>query len=230
MCCGKPIHRTRLTVTDTFNLVYGEPDDPFYYGLKPSEELELFLNETHPPMGEALDLGCGEGRNSLLLARYGYHVHAVDSSSQGVQKLEKYAHSQGLATIDGEVADVRTVQLRASCYDAIVAVTILDHITKEEGKKVAETIIDALKPGGFVFIEAFTVHDPAANATKKEHETISETASFVQHYFDEGELAAWFSTLETLKYEEIMKYDDSHGEPHYHGLARFIGRKLYVKV
>jgi len=230
MYYGKPIHRTKLTVTDSFNRVYGEPDDPFYYGLKPSEELELFLNETHPLMGEALDLGCGEGRNSLLLAHYGYHVHAVDSSSQGIQKLEKYAHSQGLDTIDGEVADVRTVQLTTNCYDAIVAVTILDHILEEEGKKVAEALIDALKPGGFVFIEAFTVHDPAANTARKEHETISETASFVQHYFDEDELAVWFSTLETLTYEEFMKYDDSHGEPHYHGLARFIGRKPQGKV
>jgi tellurite methyltransferase len=166
----------------------------------------------------------------LLLARYGYHVHAVDSSSQGIQKLEKYAHSQGLDTIDGEVADVRTVQLTTNCYDVIVAVTILDHITEEEGKTVSESIIDALKPGGFVFIEAFTVHDPAANAARKEHEAISETASFVQHYFDESELAAWFSSLDTLLYEEIMKYDDSHGEPHYHGLARLIGRKPQGKV
>jgi hypothetical protein len=40
-----------------------------------------------------------------------------------------------------------------------------------------------------VFIEAFTVHDPVAKAAREEHEMISETASFVQHYFDEGELA-----------------------------------------
>ena len=216
-------------MTDSFNRVYGEPDDPFYYGLKPSEELELFLNETYPLIGEALDLGCGEGRNSLLLARYGYHVHAVDSSNQGIHKLEKYAHSRGLDTIDGEVADVRTIQLATNFYDAIGAVTILDHISEKEGKKVAEAVIDALKPGGFVFIEVFTVHDPAASAARKEHETISETASFVQHYFDEGELAAWFSTLDTLLYEEIMKYDDSHGEPHYHGLARLIGRRHKTK-
>src|SRR5205823_12133103 len=183
-----------------------------------------FLNETHPPTGEALDLGCGEGRNSLLLAHFGYHVHAVDASSQGLHKLEKYARSQGLDTIDYEVADVRTVQLRTNFYDAIVAVTILDHITEEEGKKFAAFLIDALKPGGFVFIEAFTVHDPAANAAIRENETISETASFVQHYFDEDELGAWFSELETLLYEEYMKYDDSHGEPHYHGLARLISR------
>jgi tellurite methyltransferase len=212
-------------MTDSFNCVYGKPDDSFYYGLNPSKALEVFLNETHPLTGEALDLGCGEGRNSLLIARYGYHVHAVDSSSQGIQKLEKYAHSQGLDNIDGEVADVRTVQLTTNFYDAIVAVTILDHITEEEGKKVAESIINALKPGGFVFIETFTVHDPAANTAQDENETISETASFVQHYFDEGELANWFSKLEILKYEEIMKYDDSHGEPHYHGLAKLIAKK-----
>jgi len=81
-----------------------------------------------------------------------------------------------------------------------------------------------------VFIEAFTVHDPAANAAREEHETISETASFVQHYFDEGELRDWFSTLEKLTNEEFLKYDDSHGEPHYHGLARLIGKKPKDKV
>ncbi len=32
-------------MTDSFNLVYGKPDDPFYYGLKPSRELEIFLNK-----------------------------------------------------------------------------------------------------------------------------------------------------------------------------------------
>jgi len=179
-----------LFVVLLIGLEHVKPDDPFYYGLKPSKELEIFLNETHPSTGEALDLGCGEGRNSLLLARYGYHVHAIDASSQGIEKLEKYAHSQGLDNIKGEVADVRTVQLKPNQYDAIVAVTILDHISEEEGKKVAASIIDTLKPGGFVFLEVFTIHDPAASAARKANETISETASFVQHYFDEGELGA----------------------------------------
>jgi tellurite methyltransferase len=135
-----------------------------------------------------------------------------------------------LHNIAYSVADVREVQLAPNFYDAIVAVTILDHLSEKEGKKIAESIIDALKPDGFVFIEAFTVHDPAANAARKESATISETASFVQHYFDEGELAAWFSQLEMLLYEENMKYDDSHGEPHYHGLARLISKKRAISA
>jgi 2-polyprenyl-3-methyl-5-hydroxy-6-metoxy-1,4-benzoquinol methylase len=126
---------------DSFDFVYGKPDDPFYYGLKPSEKLEAFLNDTHPPVGEALDRGCGEGRNTLLLARYGYHVHAVDISSQGIQKLENYARSQDLHNITYIVADVRTFPLTTNSYDAIVAVTILDHLSEEEGKKIAESIV-----------------------------------------------------------------------------------------
>jgi len=69
-----------------------------------------------------------------------------------------------------------------------------------------------------------------ASAAEKRYETISETASFVQHYFDEGELAVWLSTLETLKYEEIMKCDDSRKELHFHAPSRLIGRKPQGKL
>ena len=40
-------------MTDSFNRIYGKPDDAFYYRLKPSEEVEEFLNDTHPPTREA---------------------------------------------------------------------------------------------------------------------------------------------------------------------------------
>ena len=96
---------------------------------------------------------------------------------------------------------------------------------RKKVKKVAESIIQALKPDGFLFIEVFTIHDPGAKLSREQGESISETATFVKHFFDEGELAKWFARLETVLYEEIMKYDDSHGEPHYHGLARLIAKK-----
>jgi len=214
-------------MSKSFNDFYDQSDAPFYYGLEPSAELKAFLDKNHPPKGEALDLGCGEGRNSLLLANYGFHVHAIDISSVGIQKLETYALSHELNSIQCSVEDVRVVQLTPHFYDAIIAATILDHLTREEGRKVAESIIAALKPGGFVYVDVFTIHDPGASTSTQNEttESISETASFIKHYFDEGELATWFSALETLQYEEKMIYDESHGDPHYHGIARLIGRK-----
>ena len=183
--------------------------------------------DVDPPRGEALDLGCGEGRNSLLLAHYGFHVHAVDTSSQGIQKLERYTLLHGLSTINCSVADVRELQLTPNFYNAIIAATILDHLTREEGKKLAESMISALKPGGFVYASVFTIHDPGASLSPSTEPTnaISETASFIKHYFDDSELATWFSQLETLHYNEKMIYDDTHGSPHYHGIAHLISRK-----
>ena len=55
------------------------------------------------PPGRALDLACGRGRHALYLARLGWHVTAVDSSSAAIGLLR--ARSAGLA-IDVHRADL----------------------------------------------------------------------------------------------------------------------------
>src|SRR6266487_2500907 len=132
---------------NSFNDIYGKTEEKFYYGTEPTKELEAFLNENHPPQGEALDIGSGEGRNTLLLAQYGYHIHAVDQSSHGIRKLKQYADEHHLQNMRYSIADVREFQLETSFYDAIVAVTLLDHLNREEGREVASSILSALKPG-----------------------------------------------------------------------------------
>src|SRR6266516_4036737 len=113
---------------ESFDQVYGELDKPFYYGLLHTRELEEYLRRVKPSGEIALDLGCGEGRNTLLLARYGFHVHAVDISGNGLRKLEKYARSQSIEGIEYIVADVRQFLPRPNFYDVVVAVTLLDHL------------------------------------------------------------------------------------------------------
>lgn len=55
-----------------------------------------------------------------------------------------------------------------------------------------------------MYASVFTTRDPGASQSTPSEATnaISETAYFIKHYFDEGELAAWFSQLETLHYKE----------------------------
>ena len=38
-----------------------------------------------------LDIGCGEGRNSIYLARLGYKVDAFDISEAGINELKRIA-------------------------------------------------------------------------------------------------------------------------------------------
>ncbi len=74
-------------MTDSFNRIYSKPDDPFYFGLKPSGELEKFLNAIHPPAGEALDLECGGSRNSLMYNTPPQHLSSL--MQQQVQQPEQ---------------------------------------------------------------------------------------------------------------------------------------------
>ena len=52
---------------------------------KPSKWLEYCLNNFVKNKKTALDLACGKGRNSLLLASYGFSVTSVDINSEYLQ-------------------------------------------------------------------------------------------------------------------------------------------------
>src|SRR3982074_3514469 len=48
------------------------------------------------PRGPALDVACGTGRHSLLLAARRHHVNAVDWSGAGMDVLEARARAEGI--------------------------------------------------------------------------------------------------------------------------------------
>ncbi|MDQ4045638.1 MAG: class I SAM-dependent methyltransferase, partial [Chloroflexota bacterium] len=54
------------------------------------------------PPGRALDLGCGDGTNSIMLARHGWAVTGIDISEEAIRKARAAAAEAGV--------DVRFVQ------------------------------------------------------------------------------------------------------------------------
>ena len=49
------------------------------------------------PVGRALDVACGAGRNSLFLAQAGYQVDAIDISREGLNLARQKAKNQELS-------------------------------------------------------------------------------------------------------------------------------------
>lgn len=118
----------------------------------PYPEFEAFLKAHAPGRGHALDLGCGQGRDALLLAQYGYAVTAVDSSKVGVEQMVARAEAQHLP-VKGLVADFFEYQLPGE-FEAIVLDSIL-HFGKA-GKKKELALLDNcaahIAPKGYLFI------------------------------------------------------------------------------
>jgi len=216
---------------NSFDLVYSKDPSKLYYP-NPSPPLRWLVESGAVKSGFALDLGCGEGRNALFLAKQGFQVVAVDISIEGAFKLHLIAEQLGLENIRCLCEDIRHFEIEPQKYDLIVASTVLDHLERAEGEKAIEKLKRGLKSGGYAYVSAFTTKDPgylveragSSQGTATEQTKISETAQFVKTYFEESELKRKFSDCDIVFYKESVEEDRSHGPPHQHGIARLICR------
>ena len=100
--------------------------------------------------GSAIDLGAGEGRNSVWLAARGWKVTAVDFSQVGLDKALQLAADNGVE-ITTECAD-------ATMYgpDAPVDLVVLSYL--QLGQEAQRTILEHattwLRPGATLFVIA----------------------------------------------------------------------------
>jgi 2-polyprenyl-3-methyl-5-hydroxy-6-metoxy-1,4-benzoquinol methylase len=117
-----------------------------YLGQRPSpfltRELERIRRLT--PGKRALDIACGEGRNSLFLAQQGFQVIALDISDVGLAKAAKWTETEGL-TVDFQQVDLDEYRITDQ-FDLIINFNFLlrDLIPDELG---------ALSPGGLLIID-----------------------------------------------------------------------------
>lgn len=84
-----------------------------YWGSKPTRLARdvVRLARSLPRAPRTLvDLGCGEGRDSIYFARRGYRVLGVDISSVGIRKAEQRASRLGV-DVRFQVRDIRTYRL-----------------------------------------------------------------------------------------------------------------------
>lgn len=71
--------------------------EEYYWGVKPSF-MCLKILELMPPTKpiSVLDIGCGEGKDSVFLARCGYNVSAFDVTDSGIEKTKRLADKAGV--------------------------------------------------------------------------------------------------------------------------------------
>ncbi len=119
---------------------------------KPYPEFEAFIADFGHRGGKALDLGCGQGRDALMLAAFGYSVVGVDASRVGVRQMIDRAQAKNLP-VDGVVADIFEYK-PAGAFDAIVMNSILHFTPAEREKEI--TLLDKaasyLNQNGYLFI------------------------------------------------------------------------------
>jgi dihydroneopterin aldolase len=143
------------------------------------------------PKGTALDVAAGRGRNSLFLASHGYRVDAIDRDENALTQLAAAAQSRALTGITTKVIDIEQPApydpgLGKETYDVIVVFFYLY-------RSLFHSLLDALKPGGMLAYETFTIDNYLHHQHPKRwefclapNELLRLTSSLHIVHYDEG--------------------------------------------
>lgn len=107
------------------------------------------------PVGRALDLACGEGRNAVWLAQQGWVTTGVDFSDVGLDKGRRMADERGVE-VSWICADATSWTPPAEGFD-LVALCYLQ-LPADQRRQAIGVAGRALAPGGTVLVIA---HDTA---------------------------------------------------------------------
>lgn len=167
--------------------IYSErkPIDP-----KPAEVL---LQNRHllPKQGVALDLACGLGANSLLLAEQGLDVHAWDISSVAIERLTSLAQ-QRRCRITTQVVDVKSQPPQPNSVDVLVVTHFLV-------REMAADLMTSLKPGGVLFYQTYCRDKVSAQGPGNP-----------DYLLQDNELLQLFAGLKVRVYREESLLGDQH--------------------
>lgn len=74
--------------------------------------------------GRVLDLGCGNGRNSLYLAANGFDVTAWDKNPMSIANLQRVVEAEGLNNLQSDVRDLNSLKFDGE-YDFILSTVVM---------------------------------------------------------------------------------------------------------
>ncbi len=100
---------------------------------KPFAEFASFFEHYETPEALVLDLGCGQGRDSLLAARYGHQVVGVDLSGVGVRQMLAVARRERLH-VEGVVADLVKFKSRRK-FDMVILDRVLHCVPSNDDRR-----------------------------------------------------------------------------------------------
>ncbi|MFC0324050.1 SAM-dependent methyltransferase TehB [Gallibacterium melopsittaci] len=139
---------------------------------------------------KVLDLGCGQGRNSLYLSMLGYDVTSWDHNPNSIQFLNEMAEKEKLP-VKTAIYDINSANIQEN-YDFIVSTVVFMFLNAQAVPNIINNMQQHTNVGGYNLIVA---------AMDTADVPCPMPFSFT---FKEGELRQYYQGWELIKYQEEM--------------------------
>ncbi|MGD1836558.1 MAG: methyltransferase domain-containing protein [Nitrososphaeraceae archaeon] len=187
-----------------------------FWGESPGKFVLLIKRYLHD--GTILDLGAGEGKNSIYLSQNGFKIIAIECSKFAINNFKRLLKNKPIQDISIICSDVRTFETTKK-FDCVIAYGLLHCLSnKTDISNLVNKMKKWTKVEGINVIVSFTAEIPIPN---------------VQSYLNpcfikKHELEKWYKDWEILKMEEeiINELHPTTKIEHQHSVIRLIARKL----
>ena len=143
---------------------------------------------------KVLDLGCGQGRNSLYLAGRGFEVTAYDLSPNMIETLSQIITKEAIENITLKQYDINHAEIEGD-YDLIISTVVMMFVNRDRMPAIIPNMQAHTKPGGYNLIVSAMSTD-------------AYPFDGFPFTFSEGELERYYQDW------EIIHYNENVGEMH----------------
>jgi 2-polyprenyl-3-methyl-5-hydroxy-6-metoxy-1,4-benzoquinol methylase len=194
---------------------------PEFFGAEPDE----LLVEHGALIGidlPVLDVGAGQGRNALYVARLGHAVDALQPSATGARQIAETARATGLP--------VRVLQQGfedflhpAHAYGAVLAFGVIPDLTREQVGTFLDRARGWTARGGLLFLTGFTTEDPSLAHWREQNQvgavSFVDGTGRIRTFLEPGEVLRLTRGFTPVFHREGLGPEHRHGDgpPERHG-------------
>ncbi|MGH3153237.1 MAG: class I SAM-dependent methyltransferase [Streptosporangiaceae bacterium] len=156
------------------------------------------------PLGRALDLAAGEGRNTVWLAERGWHVTAVDFSRVGLEKGRKLSAARGVDQdqVTWIVADLTDYRPEPGRFDLVLIAYA--QVSPELRAMMLARAAAAVAPGGTMFVVGHDLTNLTEGAGGPQYPEVLYTPEMI---------TAGMAGLRVLRAERVRRAVQQDGAP-----------------
>lgn len=164
--------------------------------------MKAFAYLQKKPGCSILDIGCGDGRDSLFFAEKGLRVTAIDFSAEAIKRV-----TTANPAIDAHVMDILAMNFPDASFDAIYAHLSLHYFDDVQTDAVFDVIHRTLKEDGLFFVKCKSITDPLYGKGKEVGKDIF-IDEHQRHFFSKDYMAEKLRNFTILELgETIAEYD-----------------------
>lgn len=154
---------------------------------------------------QLLDIGCGNGNDSLYFAKKGIRVLATDFSKIGLKTLKNTTLKENIKNITIKQLDISKARLPKNKFDVVYAHLSLHYFKDKQTTEIFNKIHLSLKKGGLFFVKCKSTDDELYGKGQKLEENIF-LSDHTRHFFTKDYMLSKLNKFKTAQVKKTTSF------------------------